>query len=119
MSIRLCREQAQGELQGQVVDGEERIRMQEALHRLNNLDAASDSSTDSDEAHEGMQGGEEVSNSAPVRKRQRQTVEALAERIEQVCLESLQRDHQSRGSSKLISLFAPCKPMFFLLLRET
>ncbi len=85
-----CRDQAQGELQGQMVSGEERVRMQEALHRLNHLDDASESSggseDDSDEFHEGADG----QAAATLRKKQRHALEALAERIEQVRCDPLQ-----------------------------
>ena len=86
------REQAHGELQGQVVTGEERVRMQEALQRLNNLDNASESSSQSDlEDPEGESEDPESSEAGgsgarPLTKKQRQDIEALAEKIEQVWL---------------------------------
>ena len=80
----MCREQAHGELQGQRVTGEERVRMQDALQRLNNLDNASDSSSGS--CSDADEPGAGVTGSGPLSKKQRQTMEALAEKLEQVRL---------------------------------
>ncbi|KAK9853612.1 hypothetical protein WJX84_000043 [Apatococcus fuscideae] len=107
------REQAQGELQGQTVSREERARMQDALQRLNNLDNASETSSEQGESSE-----QEENSSAPLSKKQRQAVEALAEKISQgmqiseedLSPEELRRFQQGLASGQLGSLLQPWQP---------